>query len=105
MNTCSSRKRFRRFLKRQQITTTIKGDRIGESEDEEGSAGTTNAATEKQIKIGGSTATKESKESTSAGKERKVDEIEEDEDPAEIKDSEKTKFDYENSAEQKATSS
>lgn len=75
---CSSRKRLKRLLEKEHITTTIKGDRIGGGENAEDSWGTTKASAKKPAKKKIPATTNEPEASKAAGKKRKVTEMEED---------------------------
>ena len=97
----SSRKRLRRFLEREQITTTIKGDRIGGIEDKEGSTGIAKASTKKAAKAKTPITTEEPREPKSAVKKRKAAEMTEDQ--TEIKVEVGTTKNHKDEAGQEAT--
>lgn len=85
----SSRKRLRRLLERQKVATAIKGDQIGESDNDGNSTGDTKTFTKTPAKTKAAVASKESMDAGSIGKKRKINKLEGDEDGwVEIKDEE-----------------
>ena len=90
---------MRRLLERQQIATSIKGDQIGESDNDGNSTGDTKTSTKTStIKAKPAITSNKTIEAGSTRKKRKVNEMKRDEDGlTEIKDDQQTGF-FKNSA-------
>lgn len=82
----TSRKRLKRLLQKEQLATTIKGDRIGGGEEENGSGTITKASAKTPSKAKLLAATKQSGSHKIPGKKRKAAEMEDEQAKIKVED-------------------